>query len=716
MFGQKNKIYKILKFGFIFLTYVNTVMCVDIGSDNSVDKFNTQQILNNDDRVAGFACLIAGFKLGNSAVTATFDSFFPVKGDVKFNCGTLELSRDLIFRDFSSILSLGNIIGNNYKMELAPSITNINTIVVGQDGGCGAQGCELALVANSSWQPDDVFACDWSYDNKFLAIGLDCPSSGDRNTLRIYEFDGATLTLKDTYNLNNRDCDAVCWHPSEHLLAVGNKRTNKGDELRIFQIDSLTGVLSYISGKDTGAHVEAIEWHPTGNWIAVGQRTTSADVSIYAVDAQGNINTTAVVAYNAPDIVKRGSISWRRDGNYLAVGLDSNGTSEVLVFEFNQETESLTLKVSINESNDVCAISWSKVHPRFLAIGVYLTSGDMLKIYEFDSEVGTLTQRASRSDLADYVWALDWHPTSNCLALGRDSGAGNDFIVYYFDATNYSLDIVSEFDISADVTSVKWSPDGNYIVAGSKNNYFYIYSCAGCCSDPVEFVDLNVLLNSDLSLGNTHITFKGSSSIDGRGNCLDLKGTSTIVIDSNAGLCFKDVTISGITQNNFYCTDSTSTVTFDNVKIVLESDWGFDAGKFYVLKDCMFIGNGYTFIYGTDCESLVTSNGRLIFDNNVTFKYAPSIVNRDLLSLYDSTSSLVLRGATLYATDVGMKLTKGNLVIERSSCIEGEGDTENESISFGDGVTVDNDIAIEYVGEANLQVLGGYVSYNNVSG
>lgn len=115
---------------FFLLSFVvsTQIFAVDIGSDTAVTRFNTQQTLNNTDRVAGFAELAAGFTLASSAVTATFDSFFPVSGNVSLTHGTLILNRDLIFRDVTTITELGNITGQYHDISFSSSVTSLPNI------------------------------------------------------------------------------------------------------------------------------------------------------------------------------------------------------------------------------------------------------------------------------------------------------------------------------------------------------------------------------------------------------------------------------------------------------------------------------------------------------------------------------------------------------------------------------------------------------------
>jgi len=701
---------------FIFiLSYACTLFGVDIGSDSFVERFAVQQPLNNGDRIAGFALLQAGFKLSNNSVSAIFDSFFPVMGTIELEGGTISLSKDLIFHDVSTFQTLGNITGNNNKMELSPSMGTIP-----QESGevvqCGAEVCNVSYVTEAS-QPNFCWCCDWSYDDKFFVVGLN--NSGYNNVFRVYEFNGSTLTLKDSEDLAySTPCYDISWHPSDDFLAVGIEQHYGLWDLRIHEVNHTTGAISFVSGVDVTYDVVAVEWHPSGGWVAAGQNNSIQELAIYEVDSQGNINSIPVDSYNADAYVCARALSWNNDGSYLAVGLQSTAANELLIFSFDEGTEQITLDTSLSLGYDVYAVSWSKVSPNFLAVGLNRTSGEMLKIYEFDSSSSTLTQRAAKSDLANSVWALDWHPNSDCLALGRYGGTGYEFRVHYFDSSDYSFDQITGFEVSSLVRCASWSHGGGYIVHGCDNNKLYVYSAPGCASEAFssfEFNNVKLFLNADVTINSALIKFTGESIINGQGNCLDLNQTGTIVIDSNASLLLKDITVKNIQDNSIYCTDSTSTLSVDNCKWELVSNYDFDAGHLEIFRDFEIIGDSYDFSYKTDQQSIIKSNARLILGENLTFKYDPSVSDRDLISLYDSTSEIILRGATLFSTIKGLRLTKGNLLVERKSYLSGDGTSGSDGISFGDGVSAENNITVQCIGAANLEILSGFVVDNTVN-
>jgi hypothetical protein len=71
-----------------------------------------------------------------------------------------------------------------------------------------------------------------------------------------------------------------------------------------------------------------------------------------------------------------------------------------------------------------------------------------------------------------------------------------------------------------------------------------------------------------------------------------------------------------------------------------------------------------------------------------------------------------LNGCTLSASEVGLQLTKGSLVVDHKVTVHATGDDEDTAITFGDG-TADNDLIIHYMPGASIEVTG-WLDYKNV--
>ena len=217
------------------------------------------------------------------------------------------------------------------------------------------------------------------------------------------------------------------------------------------------------------------------------------------------------------------------------------------------------------------------------------------------------------------------------------------------------------------------------------------------------FGELKLFLHSNVLLKDCSITFTGSSLINGRGNCLTLNSSCTIIVDSNASLLIEDITIVDVNGSNIQCTDSTSTITLKNVEWILDGDFTFAAGRFGVLKDFTVVGDGYTFAYETDQVSTVSTYGRFILDNGVTFSYKPPTASRELLVLHASTSELILNGATLHSTATGIRLTTGRLIIDRASEFSSDASVAAEAIGLA------SNLSVQWFPAATLDITQGIV-------
>ena len=101
------------------------VVAVVLGSTAtvSVEPHITFPAAHADNKMHGFGWFKNGFSLENNQTSCDFASVYPVSGTINLNGGTLNLFEDLIFKNFTTILGLGTIYGNNYSLEFCSSVT-----------------------------------------------------------------------------------------------------------------------------------------------------------------------------------------------------------------------------------------------------------------------------------------------------------------------------------------------------------------------------------------------------------------------------------------------------------------------------------------------------------------------------------------------------------------------------------------------------------------
>jgi len=215
--------------------------------------------------------------------------------------------------------------------------------------------------------------------------------------------------------------------------------------------------------------------------------------------------------------------------------------------------------------------------------------------------------------------------------------------------------------------------------------------------------DVHLILDGNVIFNGAHIIFGGTSIIDGQGFTLSLGPSFTLGVATDSDLVFRDLEIRGINGNKIQCTDSLSTISFEDVEWVQDGNFTFTVGKFDVLDDFILEGDGYSFGYETDQVSTVSTYGKIFLDNGFTFHYDPPIVSHVLFDLYAETSELILNGATLHSTSTGLILETGRLIVDRSSVVSGEGTVDAEAIILA------SSLDIQQLPAAVLQVEGNVI-------
>ena len=273
---------------------------------------------------------------------------------------------------------------------------------------------------------------------------------------------------------------------------------------------------------------------------------------------------------------------------------------------------------------------------------------------------------------------------------------------------NYTMCLRKKFTLKAfDVGEIAIGDDDNLLrifesVSGSAAE-------AGC----VTFSNLKLALNCNVTLKDCCLQFQGISSINGRGNCLTLSPTCTLIVKEASTLLLKNIKIQNVNNFNIRCLDSLSTISFKDVTLILDDDYTFTQGHFDILQELAVVGDGYTFAYQADQVSSILQDGSLLLDDGVTFRYDPQIATKTLIKLVDSTSQLMLRGATLHSTSTGLQLTKGRVLIDRKAFLSSEATVSAEGISFGDGLSASNNVDIQFFPAATLEVTQGHVIHND---
>jgi hypothetical protein len=680
---------------FCFIISVsNNIFAALVGSDTVVERFNSQQLLNTGDRIAGFAALAGGFGLVSVNTTATFDSFFGVSGPIALNGGKLLLNRDLIMQQVSSFFSMGSIVGYGHNWRLSS--------LIGSFPLSSPMDCTVSFITALSGLLVDITSVDWSYDGRFLAIGLSFVLLGTE--LWVYEFNGSSLTLASQASIGilGVGVESVRWHPSRYSLAISTLSNLLGAELRLYNYDSVTKMLSLSDSAEYGANLNAVAWHPSGNFLAFGGSSNTQEIVVRAVNSNNTLGTSSVTINLASNQdVNRNALDWDVTGSFLAVGL-----TDLLVYRFSPlPSLSLTLNASIS-SISALAVDWNPTYSNILAVGLLSLSPE-LRMYSFNSGMSSLTLMSSQV-IGDPVYSVDWHTNGECLAIGTDNGLLSGLSI-----SNITSLLGLGILLGTRVGTVRWSPNSNYLAVGTDASQVLIYrSNMLDLNSCFTWTDLNIQLTNDVIIKNTCIVFDGRGSINGNGNSFTIDSSCLASIGRKASMAFSNMTLYGLQYAQLACLDNAVTVTFQNMTIVLDHDYTFSIGRFDIIGEVHIVGSDHSFIYTSTQQSIIHQNSSLVLDDGVTFSYAPVSQVNNAFTFVDSTSVLKLNNAIFFSSSMGVNLKKGSLHIDGASVLFSQGENVSQAISFGDGISSSNNVAVKIFPAGVLSCKGFIVDQN----
>lgn len=667
-----------------------------VGSDSAVNRFNIQQILNTGDRVATFAWLNGGVALSDNLTTATFDSIFPTAGSIDLAFGTLILNKDIIFSDVSNFLTLGNVRGNNHVMRLAPTMSLIPLMSSVNYGNC------VISLITSLTEPATVNSVAWSDDDQYVAIGL---TTGGGNELRVYAFNGTTLTLAASYSIGST-VTAVSWYPSQYWIAIG---TSANPQVQTFSFSGSS--LIQLATVNYGIQVNTVQYDPTGNYLAVGSQNQAPNLTLYPVNGDGTLNTagSASLSLGFQNIY---DLDWNVTGTYLAVGSSFGGSNQLHVYQLLTSPLGLVQSAAILFNDDVNAVSWNDAYPTLLALGLTGTT-TLLRIYNHVPSTGSLNLVTGDTNYTSPICALDWRRGGECLAVGN-KGTTNTLRTYIYNNTASTLTVATQLSFASPVCATSWANFGEYLAVGTNTKALQVYlDDTFLFSSCVTFSDLNLVMDCNVTFQNCCILFGGNSVINGQGKELTLAPTCTILVDHTGSLLIKNVTINGVSGNQIGAVDGTSTYSFARTTLMMDGNTTFTTGRFDIIDNTTIQGQGFVFAYQTNVVSTVSANAALILDTGVTFSYAPSTASNTLFRL-SAGGQLIMNSATLYASTAGLLLTQGELIVDGQSFLSSSATNAAQAIQFGDGANAFNDLLIHVLPAADLQILSGIVIYANV--
>ena|GEM_PF-1400190 len=556
---------------------------------------------------------------------------------------------------------------------------------------------------STSISMNTMYAMDINDDGDRFAMG------GDAKILTLKSINGKTAT-----SLNNVDIGfarsmnvlSLAWSCTGKYVAVGAQpMSGECEPLYIFSYDSteleLTSVTSTFCGADwqqldDGSGIIDVCWNSptypsrsssTMYVVAVGDCIhSSTGVIVFEFDSSQLIEK-ATVDFGNNSV---GAVSWKPKTDYIAVGGNNiSNTNDVVIYEFTGSSLSSTYVRNLSTSDVVRALDWSP-SKTYLAVG----SGNNLFVLNND-----LTKLDGENDVSvacgAQINSLRWSSDGNYIIVGCNGSAGNEVQVYSFDGAGKTLTNVDSINYGTDdVRYVGWSADSVYkYYAGNTGTSFYAQNIMYGSLTDSDFK------KSDWTLNNNEV-MEGAAYV-----------RDTLFLGSSANTYF---TIYGGGINHLVSVDSRMTLSEDLIisGTLRDEDttlsFSGDGHTMYFLKDqtlsdlkitasdIVIDAQGHTFnLNGTRViRSCGATSGSTVHIKNCTC----SISSPEALYMEDSTSSFIFEDCVFdlssnCSIDTGSIEFRGNVVITGdgySFILGGRGHTitHNSTLTIDSGVSL----------------------------
>ena len=673
---------------FLLIT-VNSLQATIIGSDISVARQTRaffKRVTSDSNKLQGFSVFEQGFVLENPSTIAKFDAFFPIRGDVVLNGGTLELLNDLSFSNPFRI-GVGSIYGNGYSLGFPHNISYLDFPSI----------YYIKLIVNlidSVNVGKDVYSVSWNYDDTYIALGL--KASGVGAELQIYQFTGSAYSFVAQQDFGFDSINSLEWHPSSDYIAIA---LSGGAELQTWFFNRSTNQLSMVDSATIG-NSRAVAWRPDGAYLAVGERSDSY-IYLYPV-TNGLLGSVILGSLGQTQEVLNSDLSWSSDGRYCAVGLKNNNFGELRIFKYDGNTFTQVSSASIGVN--VNSVAW-RPNSSLIALGLS-SNTETLRMYQFNTTTNQLSELTqTRVGLKNQVLHAAWDSSGIYVAAAKEYAAqGYEVEIYYFDESDTSLHLVSGYSSDAYKRAVGWAHSGAYLATGDDNSMAYLFNFTNV---PFVFKDLKLYFGSEVR-GHADIHFQGNCTVNGSGNIFKLDASTNLIIDPNATLLLEDIQLKGIHGSNVRCIDNTGIIQLRNVTWVQDADFTFTQGAFEFIDDVTMKGDA-RFLYSSSQTSTIATKSQLALEYGFTFSYDPAITHTHLIEYADRSSVLVLNGATIESGKSGMAFLDGTLRVMRDSFLFSD---PYKAIMIGN-LDVSRDCYIDVYSGAHLRVMQGALHYKN---
>jgi len=246
------------------------------------------------------------------------------------------------------------------------------------------------------------YAVDWSPDGRFLALGGAYAGSVVLSPLKIFLFNGSSLTLVTSVTLSYWTY-SLAWSPDGHYLAIGGSGGTPSFE--VYRFNGIT--LTLVTLAEVNQIINNVRWHPSGAYITIQYQGTPFQTWIYSF----NGSTLAPVS-NAQFGSAAYCSDFSPDGKYIVA---SSGAGDVLVY--NVPSFSGISSRNYGEGA-VRSVKWSPDGKILAVVG----DQGVVRTFLFTGSAEEPSVDCSLSPVPTSILDCAWHPSGQYLgAIGKDA-------------------------------------------------------------------------------------------------------------------------------------------------------------------------------------------------------------------------------------------------------------------------------------------------------
>ncbi len=716
--------------------------------------------------IKAFAWMKNGFGLETNSTECIFSSVFPVSGTVDLNGGQLILMEDLIFRNTTTLSSLGAIIGNGRAIHLCSSINTFPSDANIFESVTIFCDSDLDIVSTVTFTGNSSI-CGVGNVIKLKEGGGVFVASGSRLQLRDVEMQGVAGE-----NIQCVDDTSSLVLDSSRLIQSESTYWKKGSILFKNSVTMMgSSTFSYSSAQTSTIAIDSQFIVGDGMYICMGRDVETQNDPLYFEDSSSKLrlDNCSFIASDQGVLLTRGTLVLDRLVNIDAMGTT---TSTGVILGDGSPENDITIWVSPGAalshnsgywvynnyaSDRLIASSQSSRMIRELGSKIYMPQNFTIKDitvqlksnYVAPIEVESGRQLSydsacvrlpdikfdiSAQQINAYTYALSGNQslflTKGTLPLylvvsGTSNAIrGNGGFAGAITLSNSSAELTAglngyigsalvlndgTFNLDYDLL---FHGDGNVVGPGTidlKKNHLAFGSGFQATTPIYWKSDGGVIdLSGKVTLSSTW-TIEGNCTFKGDTSKLIFAEGGEIVIEKNSQLVFHNMRILGLAEKNLRCVDNSGVITSLESRAEMTGDYCFEKGsmEFYLQN---VLSGAYTFSYDSEMTSTIQSDASLEVINGVTFAVGRNNGNEPF-AFVDKTSTLKLEDCKLFVNDTGLQMLRGTVISSRDVQVDVQSTNTATGLIFGDG-NPDNDMKLIMLPGVTVRFLSGVVTYN----